>query len=99
MVRSSSTWLTPVRVCFAVFQSSSPGTFFVFVWNEQNALATGTTTPVTVTFNAGPMAKVVDYSLTNPTSASPTPKQSLNGVSQVELDLTTEVRLLQVTHP
>jgi len=84
---------------YAVFQNSSPGTFFVFVWNEQDALATGTTTPVTVKFNAGPMARVVDYSLTNPTSASPTPKQSLTGVSEVTLDLTTEVRLLQVTHP
>ncbi len=84
---------------YAVFQSSSPGTFFVFVWNEQDALATGTTSPVKVTFNAGPMAKVVDYSLTNPASASPTPKQTLTDVSQVSLDLTTEVRLLQVTHP
>lgn len=84
---------------YAVFQNSSPGTFFVFVWNEQDALATATTTPVTVTFNEGPMTKVVDYSLTNPASASPTPKQTLSHVTQVKLDLTTEVRLLQVTHP
>ena len=82
----------------AVFQSSS-GTFFVFVWNEQNALATGSSTPVTVTFNEGPMAQVVDYSLTNPITESPTPVQTLAQVSSVKLDLTTEVRLLQVTHP
>lgn len=84
---------------FAVFQNAAPGTFFVFVWNEQDALATGTTTPVTVTFNEGPMTKVVDYSLTNPPSASPMPEQTLSNVTQVKLDLTTEVRLLQVTHP
>lgn len=82
----------------AVFQNSE-GTFFVFVWNERDALDTGTTTPVTVKFNAGPMAKIVDYSLTNPTSATPAPKQTLTNASQVTLDLTTEVRLLQVTHP
>jgi hypothetical protein len=45
------------------------------------------------------MAKVVDYSLTNPPAASPMPKQTLTNVTQVNLDLTTEVRLLQVTHP
>ncbi len=83
---------------WAVFQNSSPGTFFVFVWNEQAALATSTTTPVTVTFNEGPMAKVVDYSLTT-ASASPTPIHSLMHVASVKLDLTTEVRVLQVTHP
>jgi hypothetical protein len=53
---------------------------------------------VTVTFNSGSMAKVVDYSLTNPASESPTPKQTLTDVAQVDLDLTTEVRLLQITH-
>lgn len=84
---------------YAVFQNSAPGRFFIFVWNEQDALATGTTTPVTVDFNAGPMTEVVDYSLTNPASASPTAIQTLSNVSQVKLDLTTEVRLLQVTHP
>jgi hypothetical protein len=83
---------------YAVFQNSSPGTFFIFVWNEQDALAAGTT-PVTLTFNAGPMKKVVDYSLTNPASESPAAKQTLTDVSQVTLDLTTEVRVLQVTHP
>jgi hypothetical protein len=84
---------------YAVFQNSIPGTFFVFVWNEQNALATATTTPVTVHFNSGPMTRVVDYSLTNPASASPTAIQTLSQVSQVTMSLTTEVRLLQVTHP
>jgi hypothetical protein len=84
---------------YAVFQNSTPGTFFVFVWNEQNALATATTTPVTVTFNAGSMTKVVDFSLTNPASASPTAIQTLSQASQVKMNLTTEVRLLQVTHP
>lgn len=83
---------------WAVFQNSSPGTFFLFVWNEQDALATGSTTPVTITFNEGPMAQVVDYSLTNPASANPAPIQTLTSVSTVHLDLTTEVRLLQVTH-
>ncbi len=82
---------------WAVFQNSS-GTFFVFVWNEQAALATGTSTPVTVTFEEGPMTRVVDYSLTTP-SASPTPVQTLTHVTSVSLELTTEVRLLQVTHP
>jgi hypothetical protein len=82
---------------YAVFQNSS-GTFFVFVWNEQDALATGSSTPVTVTFQAGPMARVVDYSLTHPASASPAPIQTLTNVTSVQLDLTTEVRLLQVTH-
>jgi hypothetical protein len=84
---------------YAVFQNSTPGTFFVFVWNEQTALATGTTSPVTVTFNASAMTSVVDYSLTNPATASPTPRQTLANVSTVQLDLTTEVRLLVVTHP
>jgi hypothetical protein len=84
---------------YAVFQNSSPGTFFVFVWNEQAALATGATSPVTVTFNAEPMKKVVDYSLTNPASPTPAPIQTLTNVSTVHMDLTTEVRLLEVTHP
>jgi hypothetical protein len=84
---------------WAVFQNSSPGTFFVFVWNEQDALAMGSTTPVTVTFNEGPMTKIIDYSLTSAPSASPPPKQTLTNASSVTLDLTTEVRLLQVTHP
>jgi hypothetical protein len=84
---------------FAVFQSSSPGTFFVFLWNERPALATATTDAVTVTFNAGPMTKVVDYSLTNPAAADPAPKQTLTQVAIVHVDLTTEVRLLVVTHP
>jgi hypothetical protein len=84
---------------YAIFQNSTPGTFFLFVWNEQNALATSTTAPVTVTFNSGPMTRVVDYSLTNPASASPTAIQTLSQVSQVKMSLTTEVRLLQVTHP
>ncbi|HEY3820538.1 MAG TPA: hypothetical protein VGL81_25405 [Polyangiaceae bacterium] len=84
---------------FAVFQNSTPGTFFVFVWNEQTALATATTSPVTVKFNSVPMTKVVDYSLTNPASASPTAKQTLSNVTTVNVDLTTEVRLLVVTHP
>ena len=84
---------------YAVFQNATPGTFFVFVWNEQTALATGTTSSVTVTFNATPMTSVVDYSLTNPAAASPTPEQTLANVSTVQLDLTTEVRLLVVTHP
>ena len=84
---------------YSVFQNSAPGTFFVFVWNEQNSLGTGTTTPVTVQFNSMPMTKVVDYSLTNPASENPVAKQTLSNVGSVELDLTTEVRLLQVTHP
>jgi len=84
---------------WAVFQNSSPGTFFLFVWNEQDALATGSTTPVTVTFNEGPMAEVIDYSLTNPASANPAPVQTLTNATSVHLDLTTEVRLLQITHP
>jgi hypothetical protein len=45
------------------------------------------------------MTRVVDYSLTNPASASPTAIQTLSQVSQVKMSLTTEVRLLQVTHP
>ena len=84
---------------YALFQNSSPGTFFLFVWNEQDALDTSTTTPVTVTFHSGPMARVVDYALTDPPSAAPTPKQTLTNVTSVHLDLTTEVRLLQITHP
>jgi hypothetical protein len=84
---------------FAVFQNSTPGTFFVFVWNEQSALATGTTSVVTVKFNSLPMTKVVDYSLTNPASAAPTAKQTLTDVTTLNIDLTTEVRLLVVTHP
>ena len=84
---------------YAVFQNSSPGTFFVFVWNEANALDTATKHKVTVKFNATPMTKVVDYSLTNPPSDHPTPVQTLNNVTTVSMDLTTEVRLLQVSHP
>jgi hypothetical protein len=84
---------------FAVFQNSSPGTFFVFVWNEQNALNLGATSHVSVSFNAAPAAKVVDYSLTNPVADNPVPIQTLTNVTSVDLDLTTEVRLLQVTHP
>jgi hypothetical protein len=84
---------------WAVFQNSTPGTFFVFVWNEQSALATGTTSAVTVKFNSLPMTKVVDYSLTNPASAAPSAKQTLSDATTVTLDLTTEVRLLVVTHP
>ncbi|HEY6458794.1 MAG TPA: hypothetical protein VIY73_01550 [Polyangiaceae bacterium] len=84
---------------FAVFQNSTPGTFFVFVWNEQSALATSTTSAVTVKFNSVPMTKVVDYSLTNPASATPTAKQTLTDVTTLNVDLTTEVRLLVVTHP
>jgi hypothetical protein len=83
---------------YAVLENSA-GSFFIFVWNEQNALATGTSTPVTVTFNAAPMTKVVDYSLTNPVSETPTPIQTLSHVTSLTMTLTTEVRLLQVTHP
>jgi hypothetical protein len=84
---------------WALFQNATPGTFFLFVWNEADALDTGKTTPVTVTFGSGAMDQVVDYSLTNPPADNPTPKQTLSHVTQVTLDLTTEVRLLQITHP
>ena len=83
----------------ALFQGSS-GTFYLFVWNEQNALALGTTATVTVTFNSEAMTKVVDYSLTNPAgTANPAPIQTLTGVSTVTMHLTTEVRVLVITYP
>ncbi len=82
----------------ALFQNAA-GEYFLFVWNEQDALATGASSHVTVTFNSASMSKVVDYSLTNPASDNPVAKQTLTDVKEVSLELTTEVRLLQITHP
>lgn len=83
----------------ALFQGSN-GILYLFIWNEQNALALGTTTTVTVTFNDEAMTKVVDYSLTNPAgTANPAPIQTLTNVTTVTMHLTTEVRVLVITYP
>lgn len=82
----------------ALFQGSN-GTFYLLIWNEQNALATGTTETVTVTFNNVKMASVVDYSLTNGITVPATPIASYTNVGSLTMNLTTEVRLLVITYP
>ncbi len=80
---------------YALFQNSA-GTYFLFVWNEQSQLQLGTTRTVTVSFGGAPRSQVTDYSLTNPFSDNPQPKQTLSNVSTMTLNLTTEVRLLVI---
>lgn len=82
----------------ALYQGSG-GTFYLFVRNEQTTVNTSSTTPVTITFNSATMTSVVDYSLTNPITDTPTPIQTLSGVNSVVMQLTTEVRVLIITHP
>jgi hypothetical protein len=55
---------------FGVMQRSD-GVFLVAFWNEQDA-ASGATSQIGVTFNAGPKSKIVRYSFGNPLVATPT---------------------------
>lgn len=72
------------------------GTFRLCLWNDQNALNLGHTDTVTVTFPVP--HDVIDTSLTNPMTDSPTPIQTLSGVLSVTVNLTTEFRVLAITY-
>lgn len=80
----------------ALFQNSA-GRFFIFLWNDQNGLNLGSSSPVTVNF-AAPRTRISDYSLTNPAVMNPTAKQVLTNRASVSLNLTTEARLLVVDY-
>lgn len=78
-----------------LFQNSA-GTFFLFVWNAQNAPG-GAAVPVTVTFGQA-MSSVRDYNVSDATStpAPVTPIQDLADASSITLQLSAAVHLLVI---
>ncbi len=68
--------------------------YFLLIWNEQ-ADINSATTPVTVTFNSHPMAKVEEFNIT---AGNQTALQSLTNVKKMTVDLDTSLRLLRITY-
>lgn len=78
----------------ALFQSSQ-GTYFLYVWNEQDNPG-GSATGVTVNFNDHAMTSVTEYNIT---STSPqTALQSWSGASSLTFQLDASVRLFVIQY-